>query len=66
VEDGGDQRELAGGDQGAQGRITTGPGSILSPGNSPPPRVTPALTGPKAIQLKLRQKKGEVAQLRVL
>jgi hypothetical protein len=66
TEDGGDQGELAGGDQGAQGRIATGPGSILSPGNSPPPRVTPALTGPEAIQLRLQQKKEEVGRLRVL
>jgi hypothetical protein len=66
VEDGGDQGKLAGGDQGAQGQIATGPGSSLSPGNSPPPRVAPALTGPEAIQLKLRQKKDEVARLRVL
>jgi hypothetical protein len=53
VEDGGDPGELAGGDQGAQGRIATGPGSIHSPGNSPPPRVALALTGPEAIQWKL-------------
>jgi hypothetical protein len=66
AEDGGDLGELAGGDQGAQGQIATGPGSILSPGNSPPPRVTPALTGPEAIQLKLWQKKDDVARLRVL
>jgi hypothetical protein len=66
TEDGGDQGELAGGDQGAQGQIATGPGSILSPGNSPPPRVTPALTGPEAIQLRLRQKKEEIGRLRVL
>jgi hypothetical protein len=43
VEDGGDQGELAGGDQDAQGRIATGPGSILSPGNSPPPKSYPGL-----------------------
>jgi hypothetical protein len=61
VEDGGDQGKLAGGDQGAQGQIATGPGSSLSPGNSPPLRVALALTGPEAIQLKLRQKKDEVA-----
>jgi hypothetical protein len=66
TEDGGDQGELAGGDQGAQGQIATGPGSILSPGNSLPPRVPPALTGPEAIQLRLRQKKEEVGRLRVL
>jgi hypothetical protein len=66
VEDGGDQGELAGGDQGAQGRIATGPSSILSPGNSPPPRVAPALTGPEAIQWKLRQRREEVGRLRVL
>jgi hypothetical protein len=66
VEDGGDCGELAGGDQGAQGRIATGPGSILSPGNSPPPRVAPALTGPEAIQWKLRQKREEVGRLKVL
>jgi hypothetical protein len=66
VEDGGDRGELAGGDQGAQDRIATGPGSILSPGNSPPPRVSPALTGPEAIQWKIRQRQEEVARLRVL
>jgi hypothetical protein len=57
VEDGGDRGELAGGEHGAQGRIATGPGSILSPGNSPPPRVAPALTGPEAIQWKIQQRK---------
>jgi hypothetical protein len=66
VEDGGDHAGLAGGDQGAQGRIATGPGSILSPGHSPPPRGSPALTGPAAIQWKLRQKREEVIRLRVL
>jgi hypothetical protein len=66
VEDGGDQGELAGGDQGAQGQVATGPGSILSPGNSPPPRVAPALTGPEAIQWKLRQRREEVDRLQVL
>jgi hypothetical protein len=66
VEDGGDHGGLAGGDQGAQGRIATGPGSILSPGISPPPRGSPALTGPAAMQWKLRQKQDAVAKLRVL
>jgi hypothetical protein len=61
VEDGGDRGGLAGGDQGAQDQIATGPGSILSPGNSPPPRVAPALTGLDAIQWKIRQKQEEVA-----
>jgi hypothetical protein len=66
LEDGGDPGELAGGDQGAQGRISTGPGSILSPGNSPPLRVAPALTGPEAIQWKLRQRREEVGRLQAL
>jgi hypothetical protein len=66
VEDGGDRGELPGGDQGAQGRIATGPGSILSPGNSLPQRVAPALTGPEAIQWKLQQRREEVSRLRVL
>jgi hypothetical protein len=66
VEDVGDRGELAGEDQDAQGRIVRGPGSILSPGNSPPPRVAPALTGPEAIQWKLRQRQEEVGRLKML
>jgi hypothetical protein len=66
VEDGGDRGKLTGEDQDAQGRIVTGPGSILSPGNSPPPRVAPALTGPKAIQWKLQQRQEEVGRLKML
>jgi hypothetical protein len=65
-DDGGDQGGLARGEPDAQGRIVTGPGSILSPGNSPPQRVTPDPSGPRAIQLKIQQKRDEVARLRVL
>jgi hypothetical protein len=35
-------------------------------GTLPPPRVTLAPTGPRAIQLKIQQKRDEVARLRVL
>jgi hypothetical protein len=38
VEGGGDHGGLAEEDQDAQGQVATGPGSTLSPGNSPPPR----------------------------
>jgi hypothetical protein len=66
ADDGGNQGGLAGGEQDAQGQIVTGPGSILSPGNSPPQRVTLAPTGPRAIQLKIQQKRDKVARLWVL
>jgi hypothetical protein len=66
ADDDGNQGGLAGGEQDAQGRIVTGPGSILSLGNSPPRRVTPDPNGPRARQLKLQLKRDEVARLRVL
>jgi hypothetical protein len=40
-DDGGDQGGLARGEHDAQGRIDTGPGSILSPGNFSPPESFP-------------------------
>jgi hypothetical protein len=66
VEDGGDHGGLAEGDQDAQGQVATGLGSTLSPGNSPPPRGSPALTGPQAIQWKLKQKLDAAAKRQVL
>jgi hypothetical protein len=65
-DDGGNQGGLARGEQDAQGQIVTGPGSILSPGNSPPQRVTPDPNEPRARQLRIQQKRDEVARLRVL
>jgi hypothetical protein len=49
-DDGGNQGGLARGEQDAQGPIVTGLGSILSPGNSPPQRVTPDPNEPRARQ----------------
>jgi hypothetical protein len=66
VEDGSDHGGLAEGDHDAQGQVATGPGSTLSPGNSPPPRGSPALTGPQAIQWKLKQKLDAAAKRQVL
>jgi hypothetical protein len=65
-DDGGAQGGLARGEQDAQGQIVAAPGSILSPGNSPPQRVAQDPNGPRARQLRLQQKKDEVNQLRVL
>jgi hypothetical protein len=65
-DDSGDQGRLARGEQDAQGRIVTGPDSILSPGNSLPQRVTPDPNGPRARQLKIQQKRDKVTRLQVL
>jgi hypothetical protein len=66
VEDGGDYGGLAGGDQDAQDQVAMGPGSTLSPGNSPPPRGSPALTRPQAIQRRLKQKLDAAAERQAL
>jgi hypothetical protein len=66
TEDSGGQGGRAEGNRGARGQVAEGPGSTLSPGNSPPQRGSPALTGPQARRWKLRQKREELERLKAL